>query len=116
MVATACSICFSGTHNREIGRYFCLSVSSSFLNRAETLAFFHELYDSHPLFSLIFFFRYIAMQYGNVDSARSNGVKVNITTRLATDRKIVCQIFTSNRKVCLKDPRFLLIRCFNIPI
>ena len=56
------------------------------------------------------------MQYGNVDSAQSNAVKVNITTRLATDRKIVCQIFTSNRKVCLKDLRFLLIRCFNVPI
>ena len=42
MVATACSISFPGTRNKEIGRQLCLSVLSSFLNAAETLAFFHE--------------------------------------------------------------------------
>ena len=42
MVATACSISFPVTHNRQIGRQFCLSVSPSFLNRAETSGFFHE--------------------------------------------------------------------------
>ena len=38
MVATVCSINFPETHSREIGPQLCLSVSSSFLNSAETLA------------------------------------------------------------------------------
>ena len=42
LVATACSISFPGTRNKEIGRQLCLSVLLSFLNAAETLAFFHE--------------------------------------------------------------------------